>query len=46
MRPVEAPPPQYREVAAADIPAIFHVRTRTRENTHTLEQLQRLGITC
>ena len=45
MSPVEAPSPQYREVAAADIPAIFYVRTRTRENTYTLEQLHRLGIT-
>lgn len=36
---------QFREIDAADIPALFYVRTRTRENTYTLEQLQALGIT-
>jgi ribosomal protein S18 acetylase RimI-like enzyme len=35
----------FREVTAADVPALFDVRTRTRENTMTLEELQRLGIT-
>lgn len=29
----------------ADIWALFHVRTRTRENTYTLAELQALGIT-
>ena len=32
-------------LAAADIPALFYVRTRTRENIYTLEQLRGLGIT-
>ena len=36
---------EFREIATADVPALFHVRTRTRENTYTLEQLERLGIT-
>jgi GNAT superfamily N-acetyltransferase len=36
---------QFREIGAADIPALFHVRTRTRENTYTLEELHALGIT-
>ncbi|MBK6980711.1 MAG: GNAT family N-acetyltransferase [Betaproteobacteria bacterium] len=36
---------EFREIAAADVPALFHVRTRTRENTMTLGELQRLGIT-
>ena len=35
---------KFREITAADVPALFHVRTRTRENTMTLEELQRLGI--
>lgn len=35
----------YREITPADIPALFDVRTRTRENVYTLDQLQRLGIT-
>lgn len=35
----------FREINVADVPALFHVRTRTRENTLTLEELQRLGIT-
>lgn len=38
-------PLQYREISAADMPCVFHVRTRTRENSYTLEQLHRLGIT-
>jgi ribosomal protein S18 acetylase RimI-like enzyme len=36
---------KFREVTAADVPALFHVRPRTRENALTLEELQRLGIT-
>src|SRR5215468_10327861 len=36
---------QYREIKAPDIPALFYVRTRTRENRYTLEELARLGIT-
>lgn len=43
MSAVLAPPPQYREITAADLPALFYVRTRTRENAYTLEQLHRLG---
>lgn len=35
----------FREITAADVPALFHVRTRTRENTLTLDQLRSLGIT-
>ena len=34
-----------RQVTSADIPALFHVRTRTRENALTIEQLRALGIT-
>lgn len=34
----------FREVAPADIPALFQVRPRTRENAMTREDLQRLGI--
>lgn len=45
MSPVVASPPQYREITAADMPALFYVRTRTRENAYSLEQLSRLGIT-
>ena len=33
-----------REITAADVPALFHVRPRTRENAMTLEELQRFGI--
>lgn len=36
---------KFREIAPADIPALFDVRTRTRENTYTIEQLTDLGIT-
>ena len=36
---------EFREITAADVPALFHIRTRTRENTYTLEELERLGIT-
>ncbi|WP_088279921.1 N-acetyltransferase [Ideonella sp. A 288] len=45
MTPIATPPPQFREIATADIPSLFDVRTRTRENGYTLDQLQRLGIT-
>ena len=38
-------PVTFRDVAAADVPALFHVRTRTRENRYTLEELQDRGIT-
>jgi GNAT superfamily N-acetyltransferase len=34
-----------RPIASDDVDALFEVRTRTRENTYTLEQLHRLGIT-
>lgn len=37
-------PVQYREIRVADIPSLFFVRTRTRENAYTLEQLHRAGI--
>ena len=36
---------EFREVTPADVPSLFHVRTRTRENQYTLEELARLGIT-
>lgn len=35
----------FREITAADVPALFEVRIRTRENAYTLEQLHALGIT-
>ena len=34
-----------RNITSADIPALFHVRPRTRENALTLEELRALGIT-
>jgi len=34
-----------REITTADIPALFHVRPRTRENALTIEELGVLGIT-
>jgi ribosomal protein S18 acetylase RimI-like enzyme len=34
----------FREITAADVPELFYVRPRTRENALTLEELQRLGI--
>ena len=34
-----------REITPADIPALFYVRTRTRENSYTIEELASLGIT-
>jgi len=36
---------RFREITAEDVPALFYVRTRTRENAYTIEQLQDLGIT-
>lgn len=36
---------EYREITAAEVPAILSVRTRTRENSYTLEELRDLGIT-
>jgi GNAT superfamily N-acetyltransferase len=39
------PPLLFREIGVADIPGLFFVRTRTRENTYTLDQLRRIGIT-
>ena len=36
---------EFREVRPADVPSLFYVRTRTRENAYTLEELARLGIT-
>jgi len=36
---------KFREITPADVPALFDVRPRTRENAMTLEELQRLGIT-
>lgn len=35
----------FRAITLTDIPALFYVRTRTRENRYTLEELERLGIT-
>jgi ribosomal protein S18 acetylase RimI-like enzyme len=35
---------EFREITAADVPALFYVRPRTRENALTLEELQQLGI--
>ena len=37
---------RFREITAADVPALFYVHTRTCENKYTLEQLQALGITA
>jgi ribosomal protein S18 acetylase RimI-like enzyme len=34
----------FREITAADVPALFVVRPKTRENPMTLEALDRLGI--
>ena len=34
-----------RDITPADIPALFEIRPRTRENALTLEQLRALGIT-
>jgi GNAT superfamily N-acetyltransferase len=35
----------FREIMTADIQSLFYVRSRTRENTYTLEELTRAGIT-
>ncbi len=35
----------FREIAEADVPALFVVRTAARENTYTRGELARLGIT-
>ena len=35
---------KFREITAADVPTLFPVRPRTRENAMTLEELQRHGI--
>ena len=35
---------KFREITAADMPALFHVRPKARENAMTLEDLQRHGI--
>jgi GNAT superfamily N-acetyltransferase len=35
----------FREITAADVPALFDLRPRTRENVMTVEELRRLGIT-
>ena len=34
-----------RQIISADIPALFHVRPRTRENALTIDELRTLGIT-
>jgi GNAT superfamily N-acetyltransferase len=36
---------RFREITVADVPALFRVRQRTRENRLTLGELERLGIT-
>jgi ribosomal protein S18 acetylase RimI-like enzyme len=36
---------QFRAITVADIPALFDLRPRTRENALTVEELRRLGIT-
>ena len=36
---------KFREITAADVPGLFYVRPRTRENPLTVEELQRRGIT-
>ena len=40
-----ARPCRFRDITVADIPSLFFVRTRTRENRYTLEQLHDLDIT-
>ena len=35
----------FRETTPADIQSLFYVRSRTRENTYSLEELERAGIT-
>ena len=36
---------EFREILAADVPALFDLRPRTRENVMTVEELARLGLT-
>ena len=36
---------EFREIRAVDVPALFDLRPRTRENVMTVEQLARLDIT-
>jgi GNAT superfamily N-acetyltransferase len=36
---------EFREIKPGDVPALFDLRPRTRENALTVEQLARLGIT-
>jgi GNAT superfamily N-acetyltransferase len=36
---------EFREITAADVPGLFPMRTRTRENAMTVDELARLGIT-
>lgn len=43
--PCGSQPLKFREIVAADVPALFIVRPKTRENALTVEELQRLGIT-
>ena len=43
--PPSLPQVNIRDVATADIPALFLVRPRTRENALTVEGLRALGIT-
>ena len=35
----------FREITPSDIQSLFYVRTRTRENTYSVEQLHSAGIT-
>ena len=35
---------RFREITTTDVPALFDVRPRTRENAMTIEELKRLGI--
>ena len=36
---------QYREIMENDIPELFIIRTMTRENTLTIDELEQHGIT-
>ncbi len=36
---------EFREILASDVPALFEMRPRTRENAMTVEELARIGIT-
>ena len=40
-----APHVNFREIVQPDIPVLFEIRPRTRENALTLEELRALGIT-